>query len=59
MKQKVVNQNLEAFLDPTRRTLENTPVDDEPWTSEDERALTEAEAAIRHGRVKKHSAKTR
>lgn len=49
---RIREEDLEAFLDPTRRVLENAPHDDEAWTPEDEEAAREAEVAIRQGRVK-------
>jgi excisionase family DNA binding protein len=49
---RVREEDLEAFLDPTQRVLENAPPDEEPWTPEDEKAVEEAEIAIRKGRIK-------
>jgi len=34
---------LEAMLDPVSRAIANAPVDDEPLTAEDEKALDEAQ----------------
>lgn len=49
---RVREEDLEAFLDPTRRILENAPPDEEPWTQADEKATQEAESAIKKGRIK-------
>lgn len=49
---RVSEEDLETFLDPTRRLLANAPADDEPWTAEDEKAVAEAQTAIQHGRAK-------
>ena len=38
-------------LDPVTLSLLNAPVDDEPLTEEDVKALEEADEDIRHGRV--------
>jgi hypothetical protein len=39
---------LEAMLDPVSRALANAPIDDEPVTEEDERAVEEAREWLRH-----------
>ena len=39
---------LEALLDPVSRAIANAPIDDEPLTAEDERALAEAEDWSKH-----------
>jgi hypothetical protein len=40
---RVVRGLLEALIDPVARAIGNAPVDDEPLTSEDRRALEEAQ----------------
>lgn len=37
---------LEAMLDPVSRALANAPLDDEPITEEEERAVAEARASL-------------
>jgi hypothetical protein len=39
---------LEAMLDPVSRALANAPVDDEPVTEEEERAVQEAREWFKH-----------
>ena len=39
---------LEAMLDPVSRAIANAPIDDEPLTAEDEKALDEAEEWLKH-----------
>lgn len=41
---------LEAMLDPVSRALANAPVDDEPVSEEEERAVEEAREWLRHNR---------
>jgi len=39
---------LEAMLDPVSRALANAPIDDEPVTEEEERAVAEAREWLKH-----------
>jgi len=39
---------LEAMLDPVSRALANAPIDDEPVTAEEEKALAEAREWLKH-----------
>ncbi len=39
---------LEAMLDPVSRSLANAPVDDEPLTAEEEKAIAEAREWLKH-----------
>lgn len=39
---------LEAMLDPVARALANAPIDDEPVTEEEERAVAEAREWLKH-----------
>lgn len=39
---------LEAILDPVSRAIAQAPIDDEPLTSEEEKALAEAREWLRH-----------
>jgi hypothetical protein len=39
---------LEVMLDPVSRAIANAPVDDEPLTEEEEKALDEAREWLRH-----------
>ena len=39
---------LEAMLDPVSRALANAPVDDEPITEEEARAVAEARERLKH-----------
>ena len=39
---------LEAMLDPVARALANAPIDDEPVTAEEERAVAEARQWLKH-----------
>jgi len=39
---------LEGLLDPVSRAIANAPIDDEPLTAEDEKALAEAEEWLEH-----------
>ena len=54
---KVVVQLLEEMLDPVARSIANAPVDDEPLTEDEVKALDEAQAWLRrhqgipHGQV--------
>jgi hypothetical protein len=41
---------LEAMLDPVSRSIANAPIDDEPLTAEDEKALDEASEWLRHNK---------
>ena len=40
--------------DPVLESLENAPIDDEPLTDEDERAIEEAREQVRRGEVLTH-----
>ncbi|MBX6352053.1 MAG: hypothetical protein IRZ10_01860 [Thermoflavifilum sp.] len=50
-----VRKSLESILDgaddPVRRALENAPLDDEPETDEERKAVEEGKADIRAGRT--------
>src|SRR2546421_2923754 len=39
---------LEAMLDPVSRAIANAPVDDEPLTAEEEKAIAEARQWLKH-----------
>jgi hypothetical protein len=39
---------LEAMLDPVSRAIANPPIDDEPLTAEEEKALDEASEWLKH-----------
>jgi hypothetical protein len=39
---------LERLLDPVARAIENAPIDDEPLTEEEERALEESREWFKH-----------
>jgi hypothetical protein len=39
---------LEAMLDPVSRAIAQAPVDDEPLTTQEEKALTEAQEWLKH-----------
>ena len=41
---------LEVLLDPVARAIANAPVDDEPVTEEEERALAEAREWLKHNK---------
>ena len=41
---------LEAMLDPFSRALANVPIDDEPVTAEEEKALAEAREWLKHNK---------
>jgi|SRR5208282_4367073 len=41
---------LEAMLDPFARALANAPIDDEPVTAEEEKALAEAREWLKHNK---------
>jgi hypothetical protein len=41
---------LEAMLDPVSRALANAPIDDEPITEEEERAVAEARQSLQNNR---------
>lgn len=41
---------LEVMLDPVARALANAPIDDEPVTEEDEKAVEEAREWLRHNK---------
>jgi hypothetical protein len=41
---------LEAMLDPFARALANAPIDDEPVTMEEEKALAEAREWLKHNK---------
>jgi hypothetical protein len=43
-----------APRDPVLESLENAPIDDEPLTDEDERAIEEAREQVRRGEVLTH-----
>jgi hypothetical protein len=39
---------LEAMVDPVTRTISNAPIDDEPLTAEEEKAIAEAREWLKH-----------
>src|SRR5271169_3995492 len=39
---------LEAMLDPVSRAIANAPIDDEPLTAEEEKAIAEAREWLKH-----------
>jgi hypothetical protein len=41
---------LEALLDPVSRAIANAPIDDEPVTAEEERALEESREWFKHNK---------
>ena len=41
---------LERLLDPVARAIANAPIDDEPVTEEEERALTESREWFKHNK---------
>jgi hypothetical protein len=41
---------LEAMLDPVSRAIAHAPIDDEPVTAEDEKALSEAREWLKHNK---------
>jgi hypothetical protein len=41
---------LEAMLDPVSRAIANAPIDDEPLTAEEEKALGEAQEWLKHNK---------
>jgi hypothetical protein len=45
---------LEAMLDPFSRALANAPIDDEPVTAEEEKALAEASEWSKHNKAIPH-----
>jgi hypothetical protein len=45
---------LEAMLDPVSRAIANAPVDDEPVTAAEERALNEAREWLKHHKPLPH-----
>lgn len=45
---------LEALLDPVSRAIANAPVDDEPLTAADEKALAEAREWSKHNKSTPH-----
>ena len=45
---------LEAMLDPVARAIADAPLDDEPVTAEEEKALAEAREWSRHNKVIPH-----
>jgi hypothetical protein len=45
---------LEALLDPISRAIANAPIDDEPVTPEDEKALAEAREWLKHNAAIPH-----
>jgi len=45
---------LEAMLDPFSRALANVPIDDEPLTAEEEKALAEASEWSKHTKAIPH-----
>jgi len=45
---------LEAMLDPFARALANAPIDDEPVTAEEEKALAEASEWSKHNKAIPH-----
>jgi ethanolamine utilization microcompartment shell protein EutL len=49
-KLNAVRSLLEVMVDPVSRALANAPVDDEPVTEEEERAVAEAREWLKHNR---------
>ena len=47
-KLNAVRSLLEAMVDPVSRALANAPVDDEPITEEEERAIAQAREWLKH-----------
>ncbi|MGP8244176.1 MAG: hypothetical protein ACLQVN_06620 [Bryobacteraceae bacterium] len=47
-KLNAVRSLLEAMVDPVSRALANAPIDDEPVTEEEERAIAEAREWLKH-----------
>jgi hypothetical protein len=45
---------LEALLDPVSRAIANAPIDDEPVTAEEEKALAEARDWLKHNKSIPH-----
>ena len=45
---------LEALLDPVSRAIANAPIDDEPLTAQDEKALGEARDWSKHNKAIPH-----
>jgi hypothetical protein len=45
---------LESLLDPVSRTIANAPIDDEPLTKDDEKALAEAREWSKHNQPIPH-----
>lgn len=45
---------LERLLDPVARAIANAPIDDEPLTAEDEKALAEASDWSKHNKSTSH-----
>lgn len=45
---------LESLLDPVSRAIANAPIDDEPLTKQDERALAEAQEWSKHNKLTPH-----
>jgi len=45
---------LEALLDPVSRAIANAPIDDEPVTKEEERALAESREWLKHNKPIPH-----
>jgi hypothetical protein len=45
---------LEAMLDPVARAIANAPLDDEPLTAEEEKALDESREWLKHNKAIPH-----
>ena len=45
---------LEGLLDPVARAIANAPIDDEPLTSDDEKALAQASDWSKHNKSTPH-----
>jgi hypothetical protein len=45
---------LEAMIDPVARSIAIAPIDDEPLTSEDEKALADADEWLKHNQPIPH-----
>ncbi len=45
---------LEAMLDPVSRAIANAPIDDEPLTAEEEKAIGEAREWLKHNQGISH-----
>lgn len=51
---RVAVRLLEEMLDPVSRSIANAPIEDEPLTGEEEKALDEAREWLKHNQVIPH-----